>query len=166
MIRLRPYKSSDSNYVINWIADERCHFKWCTNHMVYPLTTEVMDAYEAAFADGKDGLILTAVNEDDIPVGHLTIKKNKKGSDCVHLSYILVDSNQRKQGIGTELVSLAVKYAFDTMNMKKVTLCVFANNQIARNCYKSAGFKDVAFHDHCVPYKDEIWSYYEMAVEN
>lgn len=165
MIRLRPYMSSDSDFVIDWITDERCHFKWCANHMVYPLTNEVMKAYEDAFADGKDGIILTAVNEEDIPVGQLAIKTNRKREDWAHLSYIVVDAAQRKKGLGKEMVKLAVDYAFDIMKKSKVTLCVFANNQIARNCYKSAGFIDVAFHDHCVPYKDEIWSYYEMKVE-
>ncbi len=165
MIRLRPYVSSDSTFVIDWITDERCHFKWCANHMMYPLTTKVMEAYEDAFADEKEGIILTAINENDIPVGHLAIKLNKKQADSAHLSYVLVDAKQRKSGLGKEMVRLAVDYVFEIMKKSKVTLSVFANNQIARNCYKSAGFQDVAFYDHCIHYKDEIWSYYEMAVE-
>ena len=162
MMKLRPYKASDSKYIIAWIADERSHFKWCLHHMAYPLTAEVMEAYENAFVDGRDGWLMTAVDENDVPVGHLSIQRKDGEEKTVRFNYIVVDDKRRKEGIGTEMLKEAVEYTFDTLGMERITLCVFENNQIAHNCYRSAGFSDIRHHERCIPYKDEIWSYYDM----
>ena len=42
----------------------------------------------------------------------------------------------------TELIRLALRYAFEILKADRVTLGVFDNNLPAYRCYKSAGFKD------------------------
>lgn len=162
MIKLRPYKESDSDFIVAWITDERSHFKWCVDHMAYPLTTEVMKAYEEAFETHNEGWLMTAVDEHDVPVGHMAIQRKKRDEKTVRFTYIVVDTQRRKEGIGTAMLKEAVEYTFQTLQMDRITLCVFENNQIAHNCYRSAGFTDVTFHERCIPFKDEIWSYYDM----
>ena len=63
------------------------------------------------------------------------------------------------------MMSLAVKYAFEILKIKRVTLGVFDNNEIAHNCYKSAGFIDEKYCKDVFKYKDENWGIYEMATE-
>ena len=40
------------------------------------------------------------------------------------------------------MIALALRYSFDIMKAKRVTIGVFAENKAALNCYLSAGFKD------------------------
>ena len=40
------------------------------------------------------------------------------------------------------MLKLGLKYAFEILQVDKVTLGVFENNEIAHNCYKRAGFVD------------------------
>lgn len=41
MIRLRPYKQSDSKEIVNWISDEKEFVMWCANNLNYPLTVQI-----------------------------------------------------------------------------------------------------------------------------
>jgi len=63
----------------------------------------------------------------------------------VHLAAIIVDSSRRGQGLGTELLHLACRYAFDLLGLTRVTLNVFEHNIGARVCYRKAGFRDVDY---------------------
>lgn len=47
---------------------------------------------------------------------------------------------QQGRGLGTEAVGLALRFAFDTRNLQRVWLRVFADNAAAVRCYEKAGF--------------------------
>ena len=53
---------------------------------------------------------------------------------------------------GKEMVRLAVKYEFEILNIKKVSLGVYANNESAHNCYEAVGFVDQKFHEEFFPF--------------
>jgi RimJ/RimL family protein N-acetyltransferase len=61
----------------------------------------------------------------------------------VHRSAELVirigDEANRGKGFGTEAVKLATEFAFNDLNLIRVWLRVFSNNQRALNAYRSAG---------------------------
>lgn len=54
-----------------------------------------------------------------------------------------MDDNKRGMGYGKEMLQLAIRYAFDILKVKKITLGVFENNPSAYCCYKSVVFKEV-----------------------
>jgi RimJ/RimL family protein N-acetyltransferase len=51
------------------------------------------------------------------------------------------DRTHWSQGHGSEAMRLALQYAFDELNLQRVTLGVFAYNQRAIRTYEKAGFK-------------------------
>lgn len=44
------------------------------------------------------------------------------------------------QGFGTETSSLMLEFGFNTLNLQRITLRVFADNERARNVYRKLGF--------------------------
>jgi RimJ/RimL family protein N-acetyltransferase len=92
------------------------------------------------------------------------MRKADYKNESIHLGFVVIDEKYRGQGLGKEMIGLAVTYAFEILKVKKVTLCVFDNNNSAHNCYKSAGFEDVRYIEDAFPYKDEKWGYYEMQI--
>lgn len=76
---------------------------------------------------------------------------------------ILELDTKRGQGYGKQLVSSALKYAFDELKADKVTLGVFENNTRAIHCYLSCGFNivetETAESYQCM---GEIWNCIEM----
>lgn len=63
--------------------------------------------------------------------------------DRIELDNIYVDESRRKEGIGKRLMSYLVAVAIDS-HVVNITLEVRISNEIARNLYKSFGFREVA----------------------
>lgn len=165
MLRLRPYKLSDGKYLLNWIDDEVTFNKWCADKFTYPLTQEQLEEYYHKYEKDDNGFMMTALDKDGIPIGHFLMRLADYEDNSIHMGFVIIDKEKRGQGYGTEMMSLAVKYAFEILKIKRVTLGVFDNNEIAHNCYKSAGFIDEKYCKDVFKYKDENWGIYEMASE-
>ena len=165
MIRLRPYKESDAEYIINWFKDKMAFTQWCADKFIYPLTKEQLNDYYHNYEKEDNGWIMTALNEEGTPVGHFLMRKADYKNESIHLGFIIVDSKIRGQGYGKEMVALAVKCAFEILKVKRVTLGVFDNNTAAQSCYKSVGFVEEKYNENIFTYGNEKWGIYDMAIE-
>lgn len=63
--------------------------------------------------------------------------------DRIELDNIYVEESRRRNGIGKKLMSYLVAIAIDN-HVINITLEVRISNEIARNLYKSFGFREVA----------------------
>ena len=165
MIRLRPFKLSDIEYIINWVKDERLFAMWCANKFTYPLTEQQLQEYKVLYDNDEYGWSFTALNESGLPIGHLLMRMADYNKQSVHFGFIIINPDFHGKGYGKEMVDLAVKYAFDILKVKQITLGVFSNNPAAHNCYKAIGFKDKTFKEDYFIYKDETWGLYDMLME-
>lgn len=143
MLRLRPYKKGDAKYIVNWIKDEVSFRKWCADRYdKYPISAEDINRHYAAMDDSDSFFEMTAFDEDDV-IGHLIMRFTDEAKNELRLGFVIVDDTKRGKGYGKEMLQLAIKYAFEILKVKKITLGVFENNEPAYHCYKSVGFKDV-----------------------
>jgi len=165
MLRLRPFKISDTEYLLEWVKEERVFTMWCANKFTYPLTKEQLLEYKENYDREDNGWSFTALDETGIPVGHLMMRSADYKKQTIHFGFIIVNPKIRGKGYGKEMVGLAVKYAFEILKVRKATLAVFANNSAAHGCYKAVGFTDVTFRENSFDYKDEKWSLYDMQIE-
>ena len=78
--------------------------------------------------------------EDDIVKGYL---KFLVMYDKMEIENIEVKESYRNNGIGTKLMSYLVSIAIEE-HVVNITLEVRISNEIARNLYKSFGFREVA----------------------
>ena len=61
------------------------------------------------------------------------------------------------------MIQMAIRYAFDMLGAKKVTLGVFDNNLPAYYCYKAAGFKEIPMKEKFIfEIMGEKWNCIEM----
>ena len=64
------------------------------------------------------------------------------------------------------MIQMAMKYAFEMLGAKKVTLGVFDNNLPAYYCYKAAGFAEITMEQPCIfEILGEKWNCIEMEVD-
>ena len=142
MIELRLYRNTDAQFIVKWLKNEYAFRQWSADRYEnYPITADDMNNYYSQYND--DELYkLTAVNEAEI-IGHLTIRFIDDARKIARLGFVIVDDTKRGNGYGKQLVSSALKYAFEGLKADKVTLGVFENNTPAINCYLSCGFKIV-----------------------
>ncbi len=165
ILRLRPYKPSDAVHIVKWCKDEYAFRQWSADrYRSFPITAADMNAYYGS--DKKNGGLwaLTAFDETGV-VGHLTMRFPCDGFDEVRFGFVIVDSSKRGMGYGKDMLSLAVKYAFEFIKVKKISLGVFENNTTALQCYKAVGFKvverDTAESYNCL---GETWNCVEMEI--
>lgn len=63
MLRLRPYKSCDAKYIVNWIDNEKEFVKWCANLITYPFTEESMNEIQESYENNEKRWLFTAVDK-------------------------------------------------------------------------------------------------------
>ena len=137
--------------------------QWCADRYErYPVTPEDMNTYHERNIDGQQSRALTMTDGDDI-VGYITLRAPASNPTEQRLGFVIVDDSKRGHGLGKALVSMAVKYAFETLEATKVSLGVFENNPSAIHCYEAARFNRVSLQEtesyECL---GETWNCIEM----
>lgn len=166
-LTLRPYQPSDAAVITSWLKSEYLMRQWCADRYErYPVTPEDMNTYHERNIDGQRSRAMTMTDGDDI-VGYITLRTPADYPTEQRLGFVIVDDSKRGCGLGKALVSMAVKYAFETLGAKKVSLGVFENNPSAIHCYEAACFHRVSLPKtesyECL---DETWNCIEMELKN
>ena len=166
-LRLRPYKAEDANAIISWIKDEAALRKWSSDRYgAYPIKPEDIN-YKYLECNGDcaepDNFYPLTATDENGPVGHLILRYTGGDKSNIRLGFIIVDDNRRGKGYGKRMIQMAIKYAFDMLGAKKITLGVFDNNLPAYYCYKAAGFKEVVMEESFIfEIMGEKWNCIEM----
>lgn len=162
-MRLRPYQKKDFYIISQWITDERSHALWCANLIPYPMERsgfeEVLRQAEERFGDSP----FVATTDDGKVVGFFCFSVNVDTNEGM-FKFIVVDSAVRNQGYGYEILSLAVKYAFEIAKADAVHLNVFPENPGAKKCYEKVGFRERALTENAFSYKEESWGRCNMVI--
>lgn len=162
-LTLRPYQTSDAAVITSWLKSEYLMRQWCADRYEhYPVTPEDMNTYHERYIDGQHSRALTMVDNDEV-VGYITLRTPTDNPTEQRVGFVIVDDSRRGRGLGKALVSMAVRYAFETLGASKVSLGVFENNPSAIHCYEAAGFHQVSLPE-TESYKclGEKWNCIEM----
>lgn len=145
MLKLRPYKPCDAAVILSWVKDEETFRKWVTDRYPnYPITPADMN--EKYFAHNGDCLEpdnfypLTACDGHG-PAGHMILRYT--APDTIRFGFVIVDDARRGQGIGRQMLAMAIRYTVEFLGAKKITIGVLDNNPGALRCYLAAGFREV-----------------------
>lgn len=160
-MRIRPYKACDAKTIVQWIKSEYAFRQWCADRFqAFPISAEMMNEYYDAQKDNDTFFEMTAFDESGV-VGHFIIRFLDDEKKTCRFGFVIVDEEKRGKGYGKEMMMLACNYAFDILKVEKITLGVFANNELAYYCYKAAGFRAVSSTK--VQFKgEEYWECIEM----
>ena len=123
-----------------------------------------MKETEESFENNEKGWLFTALDDKGTPVGFIAMMNADYENDSIHLGFVIIDSSKRNNGFGKQMVNQAIRYAFEILNMSKVTLKVFDNNPSAHRCYQNIGFIDKKYLENVFSYKDEMWGCYDMDI--
>ena len=162
MLRLRPYKKSDAIEIIEWIENEYMFRQWSANLFdSYPITPEILNQKYRERESKQDFWEMTAYDEKGL-LGHLFMFFTDEKKKIVRFGFVIINNMWRNQGIGKNMVKQAVKYAFEFLDVEKITLGVFENNPGAHKCYLSVGFLDFITEPLICNINGEPWKGIEM----
>ncbi len=142
-MKLRKYIKEDSAIICSWIQDERSLYQWSADRIgKFPLADDDLNENYAPVMESDKFIPLTFCDENDKVAGHLFIRYPKEdANDIVRFGFVILDPTLRGQGYGKKMLQMAIDYAKNRLNVSTVTLGVFANNDSAKYCYESVGFR-------------------------
>ncbi|MDQ2088129.1 GNAT family protein [Herbivorax sp. ANBcel31] len=169
MIELRKFEIGDIDYLKLWITDERLCCQWCARNFIYPLDDLQLYKYISTLNDSHTNFAFTLVKKDDdiYPIGHIKIGNIDYEEKSAKLQFVLIGNRLfRGKGFGKDMVNLAIKYAFQYLELEELDLRVYSFNTSAINCYKTLGFKEIEYIDKSFQFNDEeIWDEIVMRLE-
>ena len=164
-MRLRTFNlEKDFDAIKDWIKDERTHAFWCANHTNYPLEKEDFSLLLREIAEMFGDAPFVATTDDGEVVGFFCYGLNYETNE-VMIKFVMVDGSKRGQGLGKEMLKLAVKYAFEITKAGAVQLNVFPENERAKKCYEGIGFVERNLTPGAFKYKDEAWGRCNMVIK-
>lgn len=101
---------------------------------------EISDEKAKHFLD-NDSTLVYACKNNDLVVGYILIyilPRLDHGNDMMHIYHLFVLDDFQRQGIGKELMKMALKYAYDN-NLHYVYLITQTDNERARHLYAKLG---------------------------
>ena len=83
------------------------------------------------------------LQKNNVPIGYVTLKGVNNVKAKAEIGIAIMDKRYRSRGHGTEALTLAADYAFNTMNLISIGLAVFPSNTRAIKAYEKVGFMTV-----------------------
>lgn len=139
-IILRPITTDDTENIIRWrnnpvvrsnFIDQRLFTK--EKHLQW-LKTQVNTGKVSQF------IIVDAVSQQDI--GSVYLRDINRTSGEAEFGIFIGEDNARGKGFGQMAAKQILDYGFLALNLQCIFLRVFADNLLAINSYKKAGFKE------------------------
>lgn len=140
-ILLRPLCEADANdRYLSWLNDREV-----TTYMetgTFPVTTKgLREFYEAITKSQSDVMFAIVAKEPGLHIGNIKLG----GIDWIHrfadLGIMIGDKEYWNKGYGEEACKLLLKFAFENLNLRTVTLGVYGNHIAGQKAYEKVGFQ-------------------------
>ena len=164
-VRLRPIEKDDLPRFVKWLADEETR-GYLGQHLPYGLTQEE-HWYESNLKAGEEQAWAIDAQPTDVTMGpwdHIGscgfLKINWRNRHA-EVGILIGAREYWGQGHGTDAMRTLVNWGFNTLNLNRVYLRVFADNARAIRCYQKVGFVEEGrlrqddFRDGV--YRDTVW---------
>ena len=163
---LRDFKKEDAQIIAGWLRSEEELYKWSADRFnKYPLSgADINENYAPQIETGRF-YPLIAVDENENIIGHFIIRYLRDDDDSsVRFGFVIVNPDVRGQGYGKELLRLGIEYVKEQLGAARIDLGVFENNENARHCYESVGFKEYAERECSMPIGNWICTDMELFI--
>lgn len=134
-LQLEKFTPADYVQLIRWVDSAEALMQFAGPGFTFPLTREQLD-----HSQGDSNRIAFKVTDaaTGVMIGHAELYQ---AGQSVYLSRILIGEKElRGRGMGKQIVSLLLDYAFTILGKTTAQLNVFDWNIAAVRCYESAGF--------------------------
>jgi RimJ/RimL family protein N-acetyltransferase len=135
-LELIPYDFREIVNIKNNIDNEKKLLLWAGPKYSFPIENVQI---ENRINSNVDVLSAYSVSEKKI-VGFIELEKIAN-ENIGSIQSVLIYETYRGQKYGKVLIGKIIEYGFNTRKYKELRLKLFDNNEIAKRCYESCGFK-------------------------
>jgi len=136
-VSLRPIEKSDTDNILKW----RNHPNVRRNFVFQDdITFEAHERWMNERVSIGKVVQFIIVTEEFGDIGSVYLRDIYYDHRKAEFGIFIGEEKARGKGFGTEATRLALEHAFDVLNLNKVFLRVFPDNDIAIRSYESVGF--------------------------
>ncbi|WP_404429641.1 GNAT family N-acetyltransferase [Sutcliffiella horikoshii] len=137
-VNLRALKRTDSQPILDWVNNPELKYLTGT---VYPISEVEHEKWFENKLTEKVNKVFGIVekNNSDL-LGVIGFNNTDLINRCTELYVYIGDDRYWGKGLGTDAVKSMVKFAFDELNLHRVSLVVFSYNTRAIKAYEKVGF--------------------------
>ena len=164
-LRLRPFARGDYDRLITSAESQDFLYQWAGPLFTYPLDRLQLERYLlTAIGDPPTHRIYTALDETGGPAGHIELANIDQVNRSANVARVLIFAGRRGQGLGRELLTLALAVGFDELKLHRISLYVFDFNTSAIAAYEHAGMTREGLLRDVRRVGDNFWSVYQMSM--
>jgi [ribosomal protein S5]-alanine N-acetyltransferase len=140
-IYLRAVEPSDvTDAYLSWLHDEET-VRFLESG-IYPVTRAQLERYVLEASPSATSVhFAICLQEDDRHVGNVKLAPIHPVHRSAVFGILLGEKDVWGKGVATDAVRCAVKYAFDTLNLERVSLGVISTHDAAIRVYEKVGFR-------------------------
>ncbi len=137
-VRLRAFEASDVETVWAWYRD---HEFSVLDGNIYGASLETIRAFvQSMGSPSYAGVSLGIETEDGALIGLIRLKRSSP--EDRHADFgIAIERAYWDRGYGTDATRTILRFAFEEMNLHRVSLTVLDYNTRAQRCYEKCGFR-------------------------
>ena len=145
-IFLKPIDEADTDNVVRWRNSDAVRLHFIDQRL---FTAESHKAWlENYVKTGRVEQFIICRKEDGFPVGSVYIRDIDYGHRKAEYGIFIGEDAARGKGIGTEAAELMIRHCFEDLELHRLFLRVYADNEQAIRSYEKAGFvKEAYLHD-------------------
>lgn len=153
---IRALKRDDAQQILKWVNNPKMRYLTGT---LYPVSdVEHEKWFENKLNEKVDKVFGIQESTTESLIGIIGLKNNDLINRSAELYTYIGDELQWGKGLGTDAVRTLIRFAFDELNLHRVSLVVFSYNTRAISAYEKVGFvtegimreshfKDGKYHD-------------------
>ena len=139
LVYLRPLERSDVPRLVEMLNDREVTRTLVLFRPLSPLGEErFLERLEERQSDVVLGIV---ERETDLLVGSTGLEAVDSRSRHAEFGIVIGDKTRWGRGYGTEATRLIVDFGFDTLNLHRIELEVYADNPAGRHVYEKVGFQ-------------------------
>jgi RimJ/RimL family protein N-acetyltransferase len=137
-VRLRALEHDDLPHFVRWINDPETR-----RFMVlrYPLSMTEEEKWWQGFLQRENDHIFAIETKDGAYIGNIGLHDIEPENRRAELGIIIGDKAHWSQGYGTDAVRTLLRWAFEYLNLNRISLRVYDYNERAIGCYQKCGFR-------------------------
>lgn len=105
-------------------------------------TKERLTTYVRSMENDPDNVLLAIVTNDGRHIGNVKLGPVDRAHGTADLGILIGEASEWGRGFATEAIDLAVGYAFEVLDLRKVTAGCYATNGAAMAAFRKADFAE------------------------
>ncbi len=140
---LRYFAEADFDSVKSWSVSPEFLKQWAGPSLSFPLVDEQLKEYMNGANDTGQStmLIYSAVHKGTQQVvGHLSLAGIDRVNGSARIGRVVVDPQYQGRGFGQRMIQEVLRIGFDSLELHRLSLGVYAFNTAAISTYMASGF--------------------------